>query len=89
MTRDKVYSWWTPEQLMYGCERLVSSLHSRGSEPIFFLAKLFPTSSLLFAMKVVLTRNIRTTMTLQTHVRKCVMNISKNAAIILTLVARN
>ena len=36
MTRDGVYSWWTPEQLMYGCERLVSSLHSRGSEPIFF-----------------------------------------------------
>lgn len=36
MTRDEVYSWWTPEQLMYGCERLVSSLHSRGSEPIFF-----------------------------------------------------
>lgn len=36
MTRDKVYSWWTPEQLMYGCERLVSSLHSCGSEPIFF-----------------------------------------------------
>lgn len=36
MTRDEVYSWWTPKQLMYGCERLVSSLHSRGSEPIFF-----------------------------------------------------
>lgn len=88
MTRDEVYSWWTPEQLMYGCERLVSSLHSRGSEPIF-LAKLLPTSSLLFAMKVVLIQNIRTTMILQTHVRKCVMNISKNVAIILTLVAKN
>ena len=36
MIRDEVYGWWTAEQLMYGCERLASSLHSRGSEPIFF-----------------------------------------------------
>lgn len=88
MTRDEVYSWWTPEQLMYGCERLVADLHSYGSEPIF-LVKLLLISLLLFVTKAVLIQNIRTTMILQTHVRKCVMNTFKSVAIILTLVARN
>lgn len=88
MTRDEVYSWWTPEQLMYGCERLVGSLHSRGSEPIFF-GEAVTDFFIAFAMKAVLIQNIRTTMILQTHVRECVMNTFKNVAIILILVARN
>ena len=86
MTRDEVYSWWTPEQLMYGCERLVADLHSYGSEPIFF-GEAVTDFFIAFCDEGGI--DIRTTRILQTHVRKCVMNISKNAAIILTLVAKN
>ena len=36
MDKDNGWGTWTAEQLMYGCERLVGSLHSPGSESIFF-----------------------------------------------------